>query len=346
MRTLASIRKIDSIRPIEGADAIECAVVGGWTVVVKKGEFQADDLAVYCEIDSWIPNDLAPFLSKGREPREYNGVLGERLRTVKLRGQLSQGLILPFTAPMAILIGMGPGDQPTDYIGIDVTEMLGIQKWEAPIPAQLAGQVRGSFPTAVPKTDQERIQNLTSEFAQWVQDGTQWEVTEKLDGSSCTIYLDNENVLHVCSRNLDLTRDENNTFWKVVIESGIDQKMHELGMDGYALQGELIGEGVQKNPYGLKGHAFYLFDIYDTIRGRYVPPEDCRYAASRLGINHVPLIEAELTLNGSVDDLLKYAEAKSKLNPNTEREGIVFKRTDGKGSFKAISNKFLLKGGD
>jgi len=95
MRKLASIRRIDDIRPIDGADAIECAVVGGWTVVIKKGEFAVGDLAVYCEIDSWIPTELAPFLSKGKEPREFEGVRGERLRTVKLRGQLSQGLLLP-----------------------------------------------------------------------------------------------------------------------------------------------------------------------------------------------------------------------------------------------------------
>ena len=93
-RKMATIRKIDEIRPIEGADAIEAAVVGGWVVVIKKGEFRAGDLAVYLEIDSWVPHEIAPFLSKGQEPREYNGVKGERLRTVKLRGTTSQGLLL------------------------------------------------------------------------------------------------------------------------------------------------------------------------------------------------------------------------------------------------------------
>jgi RNA ligase (TIGR02306 family) len=93
-RKMATIRRIDEIRPIEGADAIEAAVVGGWVVVIKKGEFKAGDLAVYLEIDSWVPHEIAPFLSKGQEPREYNGVKGERLRTVKLRGTTSQGLLL------------------------------------------------------------------------------------------------------------------------------------------------------------------------------------------------------------------------------------------------------------
>ena len=97
MRKLATIRRIDAIRPIPDADAIECAVIGGWSVVIKKGEFGAGDVAVYCEIDSWIPHELAPFLSKGQEPREFEGVRGERLRTVKLRGTTSQGLLLPLS---------------------------------------------------------------------------------------------------------------------------------------------------------------------------------------------------------------------------------------------------------
>ena len=98
MRKLATIRRIDALTPIDGADAIECATVGGWKVVVKKGEYTVGDLAVYCEIDSWIPTELAAFLSKGKEPREFEGIKGERLRTVKLRGQLSQGLLLPLTS--------------------------------------------------------------------------------------------------------------------------------------------------------------------------------------------------------------------------------------------------------
>lgn len=95
MRKLVTIRKIDNISPIEGADAIECATVGGWSVVVKKGEFQVNQLILYFEIDSWIPTEVAPFLTKPDHfPKEYNGVKGERLRTVKLKKCLSQGLIL------------------------------------------------------------------------------------------------------------------------------------------------------------------------------------------------------------------------------------------------------------
>lgn len=151
-RKLASIRKITEIRPIPGADAIECAYVGGWPVVTKKGEYKVGDLAVYCELDSWIPHDLAPWLSKGKEPREYNGVKGERLRSVRLRGQISQGLLLP----TSILDERGLWPLAGNPVGHDLTAQLGIQKWEAPIPACLAGQVRGNFPSFIPKTDQER----------------------------------------------------------------------------------------------------------------------------------------------------------------------------------------------
>ena len=97
MRKLATIRCISAIHPIPDADAIEVAQVDNWKVVVKKGEYRVGDLVVYCEVDSWIPHELAPFLSKGQEPREYEGIKGERLRTVKLRGTTSQGLILPLS---------------------------------------------------------------------------------------------------------------------------------------------------------------------------------------------------------------------------------------------------------
>lgn len=335
MRKLATIRKIDEIRPIQGADAIECAVVGGWTVVVKKNEFKVGEKALYIEIDSWVPTRLAPFLSKGQEPREYNGVKGERLRTVKLRGQLSQGLLLPFPE-------VGEEDQ-------DLSQLLGIQKWEAPIPAQLAGQVRGNFPTAVPKTDQERIQNLKRDLEDWKARGLTFEVTEKLDGSSCTMYLDTENEFHVCSRNLDLKRDENNSFWKVAIQNNVEGRMVVNNLEGYAVQGELIGEGIQGNPYKIKGQDFYVFDIYDTRKGVYLNAVDRQTITSLLGLKHTPVYQTYWKLSNSdtVDYILSFAEAKSELNSSAEREGIVFKcLEDSSLSFKAISNRFLLKGGN
>ena len=345
MRKMATVRRVDAVNPIPDADAIEVATVGGWRVVIKKGEFVPGDLAVYCEIDSWIPNDLAPFLSKGSEPRVYNGVVGERLRTVKLRGQVSQGLLLPHD----IVWDKNMFDFNRFDEGDDVSELLNIQKWEAPIPAQLAGEVRGMFPGFIPKTDQERIQNLTAEFADWTERKLHWEVTEKLDGSSMTVYVfdDDEGV---CSRNLNLRETEMNSLWTVARRNDLIGKIRSTGQN-LAFQGELIGEGIQGNPYKIRGQEFYLFDIYDIGAGRYLTPLERQALAARLRVLCVPTVAAHAnpydTL-GIVDiaQMLKFAEGKSTLMNTTEREGLVFKCHEEAVSFKAISNKFLLKGGN
>jgi RNA ligase (TIGR02306 family) len=335
MRKLATVRKIDAIHPIPDADAIEVAAVGGWRVVVKKGEYQAGDLAVYCEIDSWIPNELAPFLSKGQEPREHNGIKGERLRTVKLRGQVSQGLLLPTTSWI---------DNHCEE-GDDLTVYFKIQKYEAPIPAQLAGEVRGLFPSFIPKTDQERIQNLTKELSDWKDLSFTWEVTEKLDGSSMTTYVMDDDS-GVCSRNLNLKESSTNSLWRVALADSLIDKIKSTNRN-LALQGEIIGEGIQGNPYKLKGQQFYLFDIYDIDRGEYLSPSERASLVQELGINHVPIVSSDKNISlDDVQSLLVQAEGKSQLCATTEREGLVFKSNELEASFKAISNKFLLKGGN
>lgn len=341
MRKLASVRRISNIKPIKDADSIECAQIDGWGVVVKKSEFSAGDLVVYFEIDSWIPNSIAPFLSKGQEPKEYEGVKGERLRTVRLRGQLSQGLILPFTAEMAVKIGAPPGAKFTDYIGLDVSDFLGIKKFEPPMPANLAGEVKGLFPTLIPKTDQERVQNLLDKLVYWTQEQTVFEVTEKLDGSSMTCYYMN-GEFGVCSRNLDLKRNTNNSLWKAALNQGLEDILSKYG-ENIAIQGELIGEGIQGNPYRLKGQRFYLFDVYLIKEGRYMTPKERKAFSEMYNVTHVPIIDYWQIY--PVDELLLLAEGKSQLNTNIEREGLVFKSMQSQESFKVISNKFLLKNG-
>jgi RNA ligase (TIGR02306 family) len=333
MRKMATIRQIDALHPIEGADAIECATIGGWKVVVKKGEFEVGQLAVYCEIDSWIPTELAPFLSKGKEPREFEGIRGERLRTVKLRGQLSQGLLLnlDFAIP-----------QTNSFVeGDDVSETLGIVKWERPMNAQLAGMAKGNFPSLIPKTDQERAQNLVGEILAAAQAGTQFEITEKLEGSSMTVYLI-DGVFGVCSRNLDLKETADNTFWQIAREYNIEDKMRIAGLNNFAIQGELIGPGIQGNIYKLNKPMFMVFDVYNINAGSYLTPYDRRSLIKVLDIPHAPVLLVDKDLGvGSVDELLQWAESESKIG-KTEREGIVFKEIHGRMSFKAISNKYLL----
>jgi RNA ligase (TIGR02306 family) len=353
-RKLASIAEITYIKPIEGADAIECAIVnGGWPVVVKKGEYQVNDLAIFCEIDSWVPHELAPFLSKGQEPREYNGVKGERLKTVKLRGQVSQGLLLPLNTP--IKGGPFDGGYGICVLGLqggeDVTEMLGIQKWEPPIPSQLQGTMRGNFPHFIPKTDQERCQNLRKDIFETHKDDV-YEVTTKLDGSSMTVYVKDGEV-HVCSRNIDLIETEGNTFWNTAREQNIIDTLLELSVEKgeeYAIQGELIGEGIQGNPEKLTGHKFYLFDIYSITVGRYLKTDERYSILDKLNMNgasigHVPVVDIMCSVAkkfSTIDELLEFAEGPS-LNPQTKREGLVFKSWESDFSFKAISNSYLLK---
>ena len=334
---MATIRKIDALRAIPGADAIECAIVGGWTCVVKKGEYTAGDLAVYCEIDSFIPTGIAPFLTKpGHYAKTFEGVEGERLRTVKLRGQLSQGLLLP----MHVLTNYGADL----FEGCDVSEMLGITKYEAPIPAELAGEVKGMFPSRIPKTDQERVQNLSLELEEWKADGLTWEVTEKLDGSSMTVYIIDGEV-GVCSRNLDLKPNENNSLWATAYKNEIDVKLIQ-SLCNLAIQGELVGNGIQGNMYKMRGQDFYVYDIYDIDAGRYFTPAERVAYCKAWDIKHVPVFKSAVMLTTeTVADLLQIAEGKSVMGDiaGPEREGLVYKCNEKQVSFKTISNVFLLR---
>jgi RNA ligase (TIGR02306 family) len=337
-RKLASIQKIVDIQPIEGADAIEKAQINSWWVVVKRGEFNIGDLVIYLEIDSWVPTELAPFLSKGAFPREYNGVKGERLRTVKLRGQISQGLILP------IELLVDHALSPIFVEGEDVTDELRIQKWEAPIAACLSGTVRGNFPSEWRKTDQERIQGFSNKEFYYLKQH-EYEVTIKLDGSSCSVGLVNDLTYTVCSRNMNLKTDqEGNSFVQVCKKYNLEEQLKAYGRP-IQISGELIGEGVQGNKEGIKGQDLYVFDIYDPVECEYLSTARRQELCKQFGLKHVPILAnfdrlSDLELN-TVDDILKYAEGPS-LNAKS-REGVVFKAVDGSTSFKAISNSWLLK---
>lgn len=335
-RHLASIKRITKLEPIKDADLIELATVDeGWKTVVQKGKFTLGDLAVYFEIDSWVPHSIAPFLSKGKAPRVYNGVEGERLKTIRLKGTLSQGLAIPITD--------FEFEQWLPWnLGDDVTTELGVQKYEPPIPAQLAGSVEGAFPPFIPKTDQERCQNLHDEIFTGQGRYTTYEVTEKLEGSSMTVYI-REGKVGVCSRNWEIKESDSNTFWATAHGCGVVAALRAHGSD-VALQGELIGEGIQGNYYGIKGHRFYVFDAHDLTTGKKLLPEDRQELVKTLGLSHVPVIKpTENKLIYDVDDLLAIADGYSEINPKKRREGLVFKSNTSDFSFKAVSNEYLLK---
>lgn len=347
MRKLASIRVISELKPIEGADFLQLAIVDGWQCVVRKGEFTVGQKVVYFEIDSWVPYLFAPFLMKDGKIRTFNGVEGDRIRTIKLRGQLSQGLVIPIPLDVEKAGLLAEGD--------DVTELLGVQKYERELPASLQGMAKGSFPSFIRKTDQERIQNMKRNFEKWKEENVWFEVTTKLDGSSMTVYC-KDGQTGVCSRNLELKVEENpdNTFVKTMIDRSIHtalKKYCESSNSNLALQGELMGPGIQGNREGFTAFKFFLYDIYDIDQQKYLDPVERMLIYVDLvenfgmDIEHVPIVNL-MTLEqfDSIDEVLSFAEGES-IN-NSVREGLVFKSEDGQISFKAISNTFLLKGGD
>jgi len=340
-RKLASIRRITDLSPIEGADKIELATVDGWKVVVAKDVgHKVGNLVVYCEIDSFLPiKDEFEFLRKSSYKKMVDGTEGFRLKTIKLRGQVSQGLILPINALPITQFASGH-NLPE---GMDVTEMLGIIKYEPPIPAELAGKVKGLFPSFLHKTDEERVQNLTSEYEEWkIQSKHQFYVTEKLDGSSATFYV-NDGMFGVCSRNLELLETEGNTFWKVARELDLENKMKSVGRN-ICFQGELIGEGIQGNPYKIKGHTVRFYTGFDIDKQTRISFVKFVVMLQEMDLGYVPVLNQGFgfQLPETVGDMLNYAEGKSALNSDTEREGVVVRSMDGTISFKAISNKFLI----
>lgn len=332
-RKMASIREVKAVRDIPNADKIQAYVVDGWTVVGQKGDYSVGDHVVYCEIDSWIPHTLAPFLSKGKEPRNYNGVLGERLRTIKLRGQISQGLLLS----KEVL-------SDREYkLGEDVSVELGITKYEPPLPVIMSGNAKGVFPSFLIKTDQERIQNL---FAEDLYDV--YEVSEKLDGTSATYFL-KDGEFGVCSRNLELSESENNVYWQVAKRENIEAKMRSVNLSDFAIQGEIVGHGIQGNKYGISTPTLYVFNVFHIPSGRYLAPLAARAVVESMKLKYVPLLSDMHIFkeNHRIEDFLEAHDGmKSLLVTDTLAEGVVYKSlTNTNKSFKVISNEWLLRNG-
>lgn len=344
-RKLASIRVIAEIKPIEGADNIELAIVDGWQCVVKKGEFKPGNVCIYFEIDSFLPIIPAFEFLRKSSYKKMGDKEGFRLKTIKLRGQISQGLVIPFN--LDLLLGLYiPPEGIKCALGEDLTELLGVLKYNPPIPACLSGIMKGNFPSFIRKTDQERVQNIWSEIKDC---GEKFEVTVKLDGTSCTYYL-KDGVFGVCSRNIELVEDYNNTLWKIAKENEIEYVLRKEGKN-IALQGEVIGEGIQCNHEKIKGQKFYLFDIWDIDNQKYLHPyqRGMLWAKMRIQVlvdfNSIESIQGlrYISLNEfkSIDDILDFANGES-LYAKT-REGVVFKSMESDLTFKVISNEYLLK---
>ena len=339
MRKLASIQKIADVQPIENADKICKYKINNWWVVDAINKYNVNDLVVYFEIDSFLP--VSPnyeFLRKTSYRKLVDGTEGFRLKTISFRKQVSQGLIIPINHDI-IPLNITEGE--------DVTDLLNIIKYEPQIPACLAGDAKGYLPLFLHKTDEERCQTFKDDdYNNFKSLGNVFYFSEKLDGSSCSFYL-KDDVFGVCSRNLDLVESPDNTFWKIArlknIEHVLRVHAQKTEQNSIALQGELIGEGVQGNPYKIRGHDFFLFNLYFIDSNLYASIDELIQFSNDYHINHVPIIAKNVPLPDSIDLCLNIAEDKSALNPNTEREGLVIRSFDRSISFKAISNKFLLK---
>ncbi len=338
MRKLASIQKIIALKPIIGADAIEKATVLGWQLVVKKGEFNINDLAVYCEIDSLFPN---------KPEFEFLKPRGMRIKTIRLRGEISQGICFP----LSIL--------PTGFDikeDTDCTEILNITKYEPIIPACLSGIAKGRFPSFIPKTDETRVQVLQKILDKY--NGEKCYITEKLDGSSATYFI-KDGEFGVCSRNLELIEDNANSFWKVARQLDIENKIRSIGKN-FSLQGELIGEGIQNNKLKIKGQTVKFFTAFDIDKFQYLEFLDLTKLLNQLDLPMVPIVALDYELINNIDAIIKMATIKSSICDDVWAEGIVIRPytekidlllsidnfNNGRVSFKAINPEFLLKYGE
>ncbi len=341
-RKLASVQRVLALEPIPNADAIELARINGWQCVVKKGEFQVGDLGAFFEIDS-IPPDVPAFAFLWR-PKD--AALGEsvarpdkfRLRTMKLRGALSQGLLLPLAQ-----LGVAGAE------GDDLTSALGVEKYEPPASLTMGGLARGPFPGWLPKTDEMRVQSVPEVLTEL--HALPYVCTLKCDGTSASYTLDPQGgEFHVCSRNLSLV-DADNVYWNLARDLDIERVLRDN--PGLAVQGEVCGPGIQKNRLGLKAPALMVFNVYDIPGARYLSDADMRAFCAKNGLPAVPVIERGDTFYHTLDTLLVLAEGKYPGTHN-EREGIVIRPQSemhsaalaGRLSFKAISNRFLLKDGE
>lgn len=344
MRKLASIQRIWKIEPIDGADRIELAHVLGWQCVVNKGQFQEMDLAVYFEVDSFLP--VAPeFEFLQASSYRKTDIMGEgfRLRTMKFRGQISQGLLLPVRVFPVI---------PDDVeLGTDVTELLGVKKWEIEERITTGGTMIGTLPYDIPHTDETRVQaepGLIQEFA-----GLEYYFSTKMDGSSHSVGID-ENGFHVTGHNYEYKDDGNSPFYELVKSTDLRAKMEAFAADhnlsSFTIQGELCAPGIQKNLLKLTKPAWYVFTVREN--GKRVSLNRMLEVCATLGLENVPIEEVGTDLPAkypTVEALLERADGN--YPKGGKKEGIVIRPTEpvycelisAALSMKVVSNKYLLK---
>ena len=344
MRKLASIQRIWKIEPIEGADRIELAHVLGWQCVVNKGLFQPMDTGVYFEIDSFLPT-RPEFEFMRATSYKKSDVMGEgfKLRTMRFRGEISQGLLLP--------LSQFPEIPAETEIGTDVTELLGVKKWEIEERVTTGGTAIGTLPYDIPHTDETRVQEepaLIQAFA-----GLEYYISTKMDGSSHSIGID-EDGFHVTGHNYEYKDDGASSFYELVKARGYREKMEAFAnkenLTTFTIQGELCAPGIQQNRLRLIKPEWYVFTIQEN--GKRVGLRRMLEICDLLGLEHVPIEEVGVDLPSkypTVEALL--ARADGDYPKGGKKEGIVVRPTEpvfcplisASLSMKIVSNKYLLK---
>lgn len=362
-RKLVSVRIIGEVYPIKGKDRVEMVKVDGWTCMVSKADnFKPGDKCVFSETDSVFPEkECWEFL------RKYNfRIKTQRFKDADGNYIYSQGLVVSLKTAESItgISKFNVGDDLTEAFKVkqyeDTKDFEPIKvksknplmkfKWFRDIRNFLFGlnHTREQFPNEVAKTDEERIQNCPDRWKM----SSVWTVTEKVDGQSGTYllrrhkgFLKDTFEFVICSRNYKVN-DKKTSYYKAAIKYNMEKVLKNLiGSNPWVcIQGEILGPGIQKNKYKLEDYDLYCFNlIYPEGR---MDSMSARLIVEKEGLKWVPILgnRTQESFEGkSVDDILKDANGMSVINPQTRREGLVFRSTDGIHSFKAVSPEFLIK---
>lgn len=315
---LVYVGKIMALEPIEKADKIMSATVvcgkgGKWKGVVRKNEFNLEDICLV-----YLPDAIVPESEEMRFLESSNW----RVRMRRFRGAPSEVVIVPYK---------GEG-----VIGTDLTKEKGVTKYHKPVPASLAGQIEGEFPGFIPKTDEPNYQSAQDLVE--VLHGKHYYITEKADGSSTTAFR-YKGKFGVCSRNWEMKRNESNGYWKVALKYKLEERLRE----GYAIQWETCGPKIQSNPMQLKEIDGFMFSAYKIDEKRYFDYGELATLSIELGFPMVEILDAGWRFNrDSVSEL-----GTGSYKNGRAREGVVVRSQalfDGKPiSFKVINLDYETK---
>ncbi|MDR2752578.1 MAG: 2'-5' RNA ligase [Clostridiales bacterium] len=335
MRKLASIQVVWNVAPIEGADSIELVRVLGWQCAASKGEFHSGDKAVYFEVDSFLPMEPRyEFLAKTSFRDNADNGQGYRIKTMKFRGQVSQGL--------ALGLPKFPEVDPSLPAGADLTELLNVKQWFINEVPTGAGLVLGKRPAGVPMSDETRIQSEPERLTLLA--GKPYYITTKMDGTACYNYFIN-GKFGVCSRNNEMgLLDGESLYWHPEKRYLIKDRLASLGAN-LSIQGELCGPGIQKNPLRLNSFDYFVYDVRVVDQDRYMNFPELKAFCDKLGLKMVPVEETGDSFSRTMEELLIKAQGKYP-NGGADKEGIVVRSTavnTPRLSFKVLNNVALAK---